>query len=75
LFDPANIHETVAVALSQPPSADKLTALTNGNSLAFPASRNYYQKLLAKRAEAERLTAGIGTNSLTAETEPSAAKI
>lgn len=43
--------ETVAIALSQPPSADKLTALTNGNSLAFPASRNYYQELLAKRTE------------------------
>lgn len=54
--------ETVAIALSQPLSADKLTALTNGNSLAFPASRNYYQELLAKRTEAERLAAEIGTN-------------
>lgn len=53
---------TVAIALSQSPSADKLTALTNGNSLAFPASRNYYQELLAKRTEAERLAAEIGTN-------------
>ena len=55
LFDPANIHETVAVALSPALSEFKLETLTTGDGgLGLAESRIRYQKLLEKRD----LTAG-----------------
>lgn len=67
LFDPAGIHETVAVGLLSQPSDFKLVVLTTGDAgLSSPELRNRYRAMLAQRLAAEIQPAEPG-----AETGPS----